>query len=170
MKFIEKWKPDFVVATLAVIIGLTTMFVYIYQARIMSKQLHASVWPYIEVISSQGPSGISIDITNKGVGPAIIKKYRIIIDGKEFKEDRIDSLLIKLVGRKLNRNLTTIESRVLSAGDKINFILITDLRDMVSLDSAMRKHPFSLEVCYSSIYDDCWQVKNGKNESCNACQ
>jgi len=169
MKITEKWKPDFIVATLAVVIGVLTMFVYIYQARVMSRQLHASVWPYVEVISSQGTNGLSLDISNKGVGPALVRKHRVMYDGVEFPEQKIDSLLVAMIGRKISRNLTTVESRVLAAGEKINFILVSNLRDMISMDSALHHHTVSIKVCYCSIYDECWTVTGGKNEPCDSC-
>ncbi|HQQ96842.1 MAG TPA: hypothetical protein PLX35_06240 [Cyclobacteriaceae bacterium] len=169
MRLTEKWKPDFIVAILAVTIGVLTMFVYIYQARVMSRQLHASVWPYIEVVFSQGAQGISVEIANKGVGPAMIKKHRVVYDGVEFPERKIDSLLVAMVGRKINRNLTTVESRVMAPGEKINFILINEMRDMLALDSALKHHRISVSVCYCSIYDECWKVVGGKNESCGSC-
>ena len=169
MKLTERWKPDFIVATLAVIIGVLTMFVYSYQARVMSRQLHASVWPYIEVTFSQGAQGVSVDISNKGVGPALIKKHRVLYDGIEYPERKIDSLLLVMVGRKINRSLTTVEARVMAPGEKINFILVNDMRDMLSLDSAMQHHRISVSVCYCSIYDECWKVVGGKNEPCDSC-
>lgn len=42
MKDSRLLRPDFSVALLAVIIGLSTMFVYIYQARIMSRHVQAT--------------------------------------------------------------------------------------------------------------------------------
>ncbi|MEO7989010.1 MAG: hypothetical protein ABI663_05675 [Chryseolinea sp.] len=170
MESSEKWRPDFIVAVLAVVIGLCTMFVYIYQAKVMSKQLHSSVWPFVEIISSNGSSGINIKVVNKGVGPAIIKKHRIILDGVEYKETAIDTILFKLVGRNLNRDISAVQSRVLASGEKISLLEITSPRDAISLDSAIRKHTFNIELCYCSIYDDCWTSKKGKTESCDSCE
>jgi hypothetical protein len=163
------WKPDFVMATLAVVIGICTMVVYIYQARVMSKQLHTSVWPYVEVISSQGNSGISIGVSNKGAGPAIIKTNRIVLDGKAHKENKLDSVLELITGRKIARNYTTVESRVMAAGEHFNFVEINDRSDMLALHSALRMHTLEIEVCYCSIYDDCWKIVNGKNTECDSC-
>lgn len=163
------WKPEFIMATLAVVIGLCTMVVYIYQARVMSKQLHASVWPYVEVISSQGSSGISLILSNKGAGPAIIKTNRIILDGKVYEENKLDSVLRLIVGRKISRNYNTVESRVMASGEHFPFVEITELKDMLALDSALRNHALEIEVCYCSIYDDCWKISNGKNEACDSC-
>lgn len=44
MKKRNRWNSELIVAMLAVAIGVCTMFVYIYQARIMSKQIQASTW------------------------------------------------------------------------------------------------------------------------------
>jgi hypothetical protein len=41
-------REKIIVAFAAILISVMTLFVYIYQARIMQEQQHASVWPYIE--------------------------------------------------------------------------------------------------------------------------
>lgn len=71
MKDSRLLRPDFSVALLAVIIGLSTMFVYIYQARIMSRQVQATTWPFLETIVSEGTDGFYINVKNKGVGPLL---------------------------------------------------------------------------------------------------
>ena len=59
-------KPDLIIALMALVIGIGTMIVYVYQARIMSKQQHASVWPFLEVSISQGQLGTYVSVENKG--------------------------------------------------------------------------------------------------------
>ena len=53
------------------------MMVYIYQATIMSKQLSASVRPFLIAIYSNQEDVVSWGVENKGVGPAFIKETRL---------------------------------------------------------------------------------------------
>ncbi|MFN8341624.1 MAG: hypothetical protein U0V64_08160 [Cyclobacteriaceae bacterium] len=165
-----KWRPDFIVAALAVMIGLLTMIVYIYQARVMSRQLHASVWPYLEVVFSQGEAGLAIYVINKGVGPAMVRQNEILVDGVRWTEDTIDSLLVSMVGRPINRTFTTVQGSVVMAGEKIPFLLVPTPADAVALDSAFRHHRLEMRLCYCSIYDDCWRTDNGRVQPCDDCQ
>ena len=78
-----KIKTELVVAISALFISLFTVFIYVYQARIMAKQHQDSVWPYIYCGKSLGNDGYTIKIFNKGIGPAIIKAVEIKANGLE---------------------------------------------------------------------------------------
>lgn len=78
-------KPDLIIALMALVIGIGTMIVYVYQARIMSKQQHASVWPFLEVSITQGQLGTYISVENKGVGPAIERLKWIALPTRKIK-------------------------------------------------------------------------------------
>jgi hypothetical protein len=167
----KKIRPDFIVALLAVVIGLCTMFVYIYQARIMSNQMHASVWPYVETNFGQGSQGIELSVENKGIGPAHIKQFLLILDGIPFADNQkqIDSLLTAFIGEKASYDYTNALNRVLKPGEILSFLKFSDLRTLKKLDSALVGHRVEMEVCYCSVYDDCWRKRGAKVEPCDTC-
>src|SRR5688500_3742991 len=77
-------RSEWVVAATAMTVSILSLAVYIYQAKIMQEQQQTSVWPYIEWTSTISSSdGFYISVINKGVGPAIVKKSRLTLDGKE---------------------------------------------------------------------------------------
>lgn len=168
------FRPDFIVALLAVIIGLCTMIVYIYQANIMSKQMHASVWPYLQPNFTDGKEGIFIKVNNKGVGPAIVKSAYVIADGERYADSKknLDSLAFKLTGnRQLLNGYTNLKDRVISAGEVIDFIEITDSASVVLFKKALyNKHSISIEICYCSVYGDCWIVNGAQSQPCDKCK
>lgn len=104
MERLRLLRPDFIVALLAVIIGLSTMVVYIYQARIMSRQVHATTWPYLEANFSEGSAGWKVSVHNKGIGPAIVKSTYLILDQHKYidSRDSIESIVLKLLKDKIN--------------------------------------------------------------------
>ncbi len=146
-------RPDFIVALLAVIIGLSTMFVYIYQARIMSRQVHATTWPYLETNFSQNDQRLLVSVRNKGVGPAVVKASFVVVDGVRVAETQrsVDSLARALVGTQKNvlTGYTNLNSRVISPGDIIEFIEVKDTANVAILMKALIKHKVYLEICYS---------------------
>jgi len=73
----SKWSAEFWLAFFALVVGVCTMMVYIYQATIMSKQLSASVRPFPIAIYSNQEDVVSWGVENKGVGPAFIKETRL---------------------------------------------------------------------------------------------
>jgi len=79
------------VALTAIFVSLATLTVYIYQARLMQRQQHASVWPFVECMPSfyEGV-GLQYIAENKGVGPALIKKVTYTFAGNQTES--LDSL------------------------------------------------------------------------------
>jgi len=170
MKEKRKIRPDFVVAILAVVIGVCTMIVYIVQARIMSQQLHASVWPYMEMLNAPSEQGLKLIVSNKGAGPAIVKSTRIFVDGREFSESQLDSVLFSLMAKVPSYLHTTMEGRVISAGESFDFLHFPKMVEVMKLDSAFRKHDLRIETCYCSVFGDCWTVTRGKVTECESCE
>lgn len=172
MKDSRLLRPDFIVALLAVVIGLSTMFVYIYQARIMSRQVQATTWPFLETIVSQSGSGFYIIVKNKGVGPAIVKKTSVILDGQRFQESRnsLDSVAFLITGKRgLLNGYTTVNNRVLSANEEIQFIEVTDTASLILLQKSLPGRSFKIEICYCSVLGDCWSVVDAKTTACKSC-
>ncbi len=148
-------KTEVIVALAAIIVSILTLFVYIYQAGIMQEQQHASVWPYVEwdmTISSE--DGFYISVINKGVGPAIIRSTTLKLDGESIESPLI--YLEKIVGRLDSVALFSamIDKRVIAAGETLElFHVYTDIRHKLPSDIYRRT---SYEICYCSIYGDCW--------------
>jgi hypothetical protein len=167
------FRPDFIVAILALVIGISTMGVYIYQANIMSKQMHAAAWPYVEANISTSPGRFSISIDNKGVGPAIVKKVTIVADTLRFSDSQknLDSLAHILTGtHDLLSSYTNLAGRVLSPDDLITYIEVSDSIKVHALLQALRKRKLQLEICYCSVFDDCWLLAQEKLEECDSCK
>lgn len=169
----KRWNPELLVAVLAVVIGVCTMFVYIYQAQIMSKQTHAGSWPYLEVIYSDSPGKFSILIKNKGVGPALVKKALVRLDKVSYPDSRknLDSVAFLLTGsRQILNGYTSVNSRVISPLEEINFVEVSDTASIRLLLNSFRQHEVQIEICYCSIFDDCWKTIAGRVEACESCE
>ena len=84
-------KPDLAlwIGIAAVVINIITVSVYMYQAYIMQEQQHASAWPYVEWLPSFNEETYFIEITNNGIGPAIIKNMNIQLDRKTSGKPRL---------------------------------------------------------------------------------
>jgi hypothetical protein len=169
----SRWSSELIVAVLAVVIGVCTMFVYIYQARIMSKQTHAASWPYLEIIFSNTPAQFVIRVKNKGAGPAIVKKAVVRLDQVMYPDNQknIDSVAFLLTGsRTLLSGYTNVNSRVISPEEEIDFIEVNDSTSVSLFLQSLRKHEVKLEICYCSVFDECWKAVDGKVEPCDDCE
>ena len=82
------------------------------------------------------------------------------IDGKNISG--YPELLDSLFGKKRPRYFyitSYLDKRVLAAGEIVKPIQVEDSVFATKLDSALRKHDFELEICYCSIYGECWKTK-----------
>lgn len=172
MKNRKRWNAELIVAVMAVVIGVCTMFVYIYQARIMSKQMHASVWPLVQTTLRIHPNEIVLSINNKGVGPALVKDAAILVDGVRYSDSQnnMDSMTFVLTGKKnLLSGYTNLRERVIAANEEVRYIEVSDTASIALFKKALEKHSLNIEISYCSVYGDCWTLFNGKTEACDEC-
>lgn len=154
------FKTEIIVAFAAILISVMTLFVYIYQARIMQEQQHASIWPYIEWDMTLSTSeGFYISIVNKGVGPAIIHSTSLELDG-ELMSDQLE-YLTKLIDNLDSMSLfyTAIDNRVIGPGEEIRLFHVNNgvIGNKLLADKVFTRTKY--EICFCSIYGDCWTSK-----------
>lgn len=160
---------EFIVATAAIIISLATLFVYIYQAKIMQSQQHTSVWPYIEWTMTIGPAdGIYLSVVNKGVGPAIIKSSEFYVDGNLVRSN--EEMIKKITnGRIDSLGLFTqsIDKRVISPGEELRLFHMSGRRlSNKEFEGFFSRIKYTIR--YESIYGDCWTSSGLEvQEGCN---
>jgi hypothetical protein len=72
-------------AVIATFVGFLALCVSGYTAYMQRQQVRAAVWPILEFDSSNGPN-IHFTVSNKGVGPAIIRHVIVNVDGHPVKD------------------------------------------------------------------------------------
>jgi hypothetical protein len=153
-------KSEVIVSSAAILISIMTLVIYIYQAKIMRDQQHAAVWPYIEwdmTISHQ--DGFFISVINKGVGPAVIRSTSLRVDGTVVAGP--DEYLEKLIGSvdSLSRSLVDIDNRVIAPGEELRLFHVYDGGLAAKLQTINVYSRTQFEICFCSIYEDCWISK-----------
>ena len=155
-KYSIKLKPELLIALMAVLISFSTLFVYLYQSSLMKTQQKMSVWPHITFGPSWGNDHLTINIINKGVGPAIIKQVSIEINN--YQIDGIHELM-SFVPDSLQSdfNYSSIwPGQVIMSGENIQLFQNKNSETIKYLLGLMEGEKIKIEICYCSIYDDCW--------------
>ena len=154
-------------AIIATFVGLCALCVSGYTAYMQRQQVRATVWPILEFDSNNGP--IQFTLTNKGVGPAIIKHVVVKVDGEPVR-DWIEAFK-KLVGPEQPHYAESdMNNRVLSSGESLQVLIPRDANNN-SLDfdkgnpewvkwNEQRLH-VSVEICYCSTLGECWILRAG---------
>lgn len=146
---------EYLVAGTALFVSLTTPLVYMYQAKVMKEQQHVSVWPCIEW-NTTNVGDYHLSVTNKGVGPALIRKVEMTLDGKAVANNR--ELVTAVMGPDwtLVYYTSSLQGRVLTPGETVMPFRIPDEGIGRAFEVELRKHQFELRITYCSVYGDCW--------------
>lgn len=159
-------RAEMLVALIAVLISFSTLAVYIYQSSLMKQQQKMSVWPYLSFGPSWGSDYLMINLTNKGIGPAIIKQSVFEVDGEAL--DGIQQIMSSLPDSlQTNYSYSSIHGgQVLMAGENLNILTVHDTRTIAYLLKLFKNEKIRLEICYASVYGDTWVSYGIRVEEC----
>jgi len=153
--------PEVLIALSAILIGVCSLFVAIYETSLTRKAQHASVWPHVDVAPSFRGGEFSLGVINSGVGPARIEAAWVSHSG-ERKQDWTDALSA-VTGQPptVDGYASVINGRVLPAGEReVILAFAREGAETTALISAIREHviegTFDVSVCYCSVFDECW--------------
>lgn len=160
MNFKKIFNISYLLPASAFIVSLCAIAISIIEVRVMDEQKKASVWPIVySSRSTHSPqdtskSTFTINITNSGVGPALIKYVEVMFDGKIVKHW---SEAVNKLKNKINSNSTVslsvlTNSVVLPGRESHPLTIYGPLADVFNSDVKRLR----LKVCYCSIYEDCW--------------
>lgn len=171
----KRFRFDLLVAVAALLISGVAAGSSAYQTYVIRTQFSATVWPYLTFItSSSNDKYFELDVSNPGIGPALILQAVVTRDGKvvqrppgansvpalgvaieaERDEARADE---RRVGSRAGENMTSstiLPGDVLSAGQKLELLRVEGkyLTDRVLAN--FRR--VDLSLCYCSLLGDCW--------------
>jgi hypothetical protein len=173
-----------ILALSALLISGIALIVSIYEANIMKEQQkimfdqqQAAVWPYVDghinYSFQENSFFISYTLINKGVGPAIIKNGRLIVNDKPLREfeDGIREAVSPFFPENIipSVSLSLVENKVLSPGEQYQVIKLSS--DRFDGDLFLAENlAISYDACFCSIYDDWWQLEEDEQGNKLECE
>jgi len=176
MKKIVLPSTDRLLGLSAMLISLLTLIIFMYQTSIINEQSRLSVKPMlafnsIQSISSDSVISFSQILKNKGLGPAIISKSKIIYKEKEYQLD-FEAFFNKVYpkiedyGELITVN-SVLEKGILSSGeDNVLFSYRTKISEVPKLLAYLQIHdmeeelPWEIKINYTSMYEEEWKASN----------
>lgn len=172
---------DRVVSLVAVLIGLGSLFVIVYQTALLREQQAASALPYLMIGLQVNNERSYVFVRNTGVGPALIEDVLLRYQGGEIRKDPYDFFLEVRPESARNDGLSVdrlVPGRLVPAGEWINMLgaegngqamggTLMGLFDIGEVPQAwydargIRKSgpdKAIIEVTYRSVYGDRWRV------------
>jgi hypothetical protein len=171
----KAFRLDLTVAVAALLISGVAAGASAYQTYVIRKQFSATVWPYLTYItSSSADKFFELDISNPGIGPALIYSALVTRDGRAI-ERPVGPTITPALGQAIQperagaeaeekrRRLhgvsnmtasTIVAGDVVPAGSKLELLRVEGkfLANRVIADI---RH-IDLTICYCSLLGDCW--------------
>ena len=151
----SKTHVEFLLAGVAFFVSAATLAVYLYQARMMREQQHVAIWPYLESYYNN-VDGYSLAVKNKGVGPAIVQKVEMSLDGKPLADNHALVAAVMGTGSELGFQNSALDHRVLAPGEEVVYFRIPDPAEAKAFQAREQGHHFDMKITYCSVYGDRW--------------
>jgi hypothetical protein len=155
-------------AIVATFVGFLAVCVAGYTAYMQRQQVRAAVWPILQFDSSNAPD-IHFTLSNKGVGPAIIRHVIVKVDDQPVKNwgEAMEKLLgpgqhffseSDMNGYVLapNESMTVVTVR-----DAHNNPLVFDTSNPFWVTMNKERFRVTAEICYCSTLGECWTLHAG---------
>lgn len=174
-------RSDFIAFT-ALLMSMMAVFVSIYEARILKEQQlimlsqeKTAVWPYLAgTLNFEYADKIRIqyEVENKGIGPARIRQMALtlnkdVIDGYQMLLEKITAYFPNSADVGVSFRL--LDGQVLSVGETVVPLMIESRRFPGDLEK-IRNLELNFDICYCSVYNDCWSIEKGAGGEQPACQ
>lgn len=172
-----------IIAFIALFVSLGALLVSVYEANILSaqqsimqSQQKSSVLPYLVEnvnMSINGEEGTySYTLENKGIGPAKITSAVLSFNEKEIEDYFAFLEELKIIfpsGIDFGLSYHPPKDYFLSPKEKIKIIEF-QFPEFSKDISILQKLKFNFEICYCSIYEDCWSIGKDKKSPKKGCE
>jgi len=177
------WSAEKVMSISALFVSAISLFALFYQLslareenELIRKQQSASVLPYLQFESIYSVRTFRIQMVNKGVGPAFLKKVSFTInDSLHF--DNSTNVLLHIMKKEVNQSdlinyngsMTIKENTVIQSSESIRVFEIStkstdDFSGVENFKNYMNNTPPLFSLIYEDVYGNQWELTNKENK------
>ncbi|MEM7612210.1 MAG: hypothetical protein AAF270_11045 [Pseudomonadota bacterium] len=153
---------------LAIAISVVAMGVSLFEVSAMRSQQRAEVWPYIELSQRFNNEGFELQLSNKGVGPALMADVNLTNDGQAITD--LDAFIAATVGDENAFSYDVYRvgdpaNRVIAAGEQVTLFAVPWEPRTRLLIERWGAQSIDIVACYCSIHEECWRAKMSERQS-----
>jgi len=180
-----KWDTDRIVSVCAMVVGVGSLAIILFQTRIMREQQRASVLPYLMIAIQSNSESTNLTLRNAGIGPALLDDVRVHYKGKDYEVDPYDFFVqqrpevFNTVGLSVDK---LMPGRLVPAGEWIqtlgtggaeagatllrellHLFVIAEVPNTWLVGAGVTKPPSEravVIVTYSSVYGERWHLRS----------
>jgi hypothetical protein len=164
---------DYVMGGAALLVSVVSLYVALHHGRTMEKLVQANSFPNLEPDvdisdgTQTGRASLSVSLRNSGVGPARVETLAMSVDGVPLASpgDLVSAIVKRSDQTKFSAKMS-VEPAVgslVGAGREIQLVSFDFADAAVWFAPALATaEKLSLQVCYCSVFDECFAVESGK--------
>jgi hypothetical protein len=162
---------ELTIAGTALVTSISSIAIAVHHGEIMGKLVQANSIPFViggfSDITPEGERILSLDLLNRGVGPAKQRSLRVKVDDRYVTS--VDELLAASLGaeraqaaaKPLAVARNRVKMRFLAPGGELQQVFRSvktpeNAQHWELLEAAQPR--WSLEYCYCSVFEECWYV------------
>jgi hypothetical protein len=172
---------ELTIAITALVTSISSIVIAIQHGHTMEKLVQANSIPYLEsgfsTATPEGASVLSLDLLNRGVGPAHEESLRVTVDGRPVRSfaDLVAASLGPNEGPKayqgFHRTRTILKDHVpkrfIAAGQSRLVFKVPRTPENARWWDLLTKQQsrWNVAFCYCSVFDECWATRSEFDEA-----
>ena len=165
---------DFALPIAALFVSFVSIYIAWHHGKVMqelvdqnARLVQANSIPHLQLYGSNasdsGARGVSLNVSNEGVGPAEIRSVQLLVDDRPVGS--LSELLRACCGGNDYSGLatSTLLGRMIRPGTTIAYVNMPPGRSQAAtdaLDRARVQDRIEARLCYCSVFDECWTVSS----------
>jgi hypothetical protein len=170
----------------ALVVSVSSIFIAVHHGDTMDKLVKANSYPYVfsgfSDATIDGKDRISIDLTNNGIGPANEQSLKV-----QYRDRYVTSVpeLVRAVLGPAASDDVVKTLRAYKNGAHTRFIAAKDTQFVFRIDKTPEnarywdlldegmgdnRRNLHIEVCYCSVFDECWAVHDEVHQPVKQCK
>jgi hypothetical protein len=170
-----KLNADRVLSLSALVVGIGSLFVVVYQTKLTREAQYASARPYLYIALMSNDEGAALLLHNVGIGPALIDEVRVRDKGRTFVGDPFDFYKASHPDQHPSVD-KVLPGRLIPAGATIQMLggsdaqMGTELLRMFDVAEVPRSWYDKIgvspsgkavvDITFSSVYGDRWRISS----------
>src|SRR5215469_888373 len=167
---------ELLIAVTAFVTSISSIAIAVHHGHVMEKLVQANSLPYMQGGFSdetiEGEKVLSLDLLNRGVGPAHEQSLRVTVGGQYVKSVR--ELISASLGPEQAQKArdvvhplwNRVRTRFIPGGQQQFIFRLAKTAENAQIWDLLNKDEgrWDLEYCYCSIFQECWQVRGKWDE------
>ena len=165
LKYFKTWDADRWISLAAIVIALSALVLSIWQGILTRNHNRISVRPLVTISGAVNENGSGWKLGNAGLGPAIVKWFKVTVDDKPMHNWREFAKELDMPDPDTFDFYYWVPSpsTVIYPQEPKNLFWVTP----GPADRILRKNAkkITIHLCYCSLYGECWLASGGLQQA-----